>query len=560
GGECDLQDQAFKYGNGESFFKENKRSVADKNLGPFIKTYMTRCIHCTRCIRFLDDIAGSQEIGATGRGENMEITSYLEKNIISEMSGNIIDLCPVGALTSKPYSFSARSWELKPSKAIDLMDSLGSNLYIDTMENQVMRVRPDENCKISNGWITDKTRFSYDGFSIQRINNFYVREKNSENKSKGKLKICSKEEAFNNIKQAIEALQNEKQEKYNRQESLDKFNLADKIAAISGEFTSMENLFLLKKMINKLSSDNYHSKNFLNSKFNQSIKSKEDYIINNNIENIKSSDFILLISTNVRQNNPLTNSLIVQNSKNNNNIYKIGNFNIKQNYNINMLSDNLLILDNIIKNEANNKLDHNESNFLTNFKNSKDPVIIIGKDAYINDDFSMIKNSINKFITKYHPNIKPNNIINILHNNASDVGACSLNFFSNNSINTAKILFLNAYDDIDHIPNRNNKFIIYMGHHGDRGASIADVILPITCPNIEEDGSYQNNFGLIQQNNKIIKGPSNALYNYAMIIELENYLLKTKQDINIKTIRNNMITEINHINDNRQKRARKTQR
>ena len=197
GGECDLQDQSMYYGIDKSRFKENKRTVTDKNMGPLIKTQMTRCIHCTRCIRFNEEIAGNYQLGALGRGENTEITSFLEKNIDSELSGNVIDLCPVGALTSKPYAFVARPWELKKTDSIDVFDALGSNIRVDSKGDKVLRVLPRINEDINQEWISDKTRFAYDGLNHQRLDRYYIRNKNS------KLEEISEEKTFEIFKNKI---------------------------------------------------------------------------------------------------------------------------------------------------------------------------------------------------------------------------------------------------------------------------------------------------------------------------------------------------------------------
>ncbi len=192
GGECDLQDQAMAYGRGTDRFDENKRSVKDKNLGPLIKTHMTRCIHCTRCIRFMDDVAGVEEMGATGRGEDMEVGTFIEKNISSELSGNIIDLCPVGALTSKPYAFKARSWELEKTESIDVLDAVGSNIRVDARGNEVMRILPRLHEDVNEEWISDKTRFSYDCLKTQRLDRPYI-------KRKGKYEEASWDEAIDAV-------------------------------------------------------------------------------------------------------------------------------------------------------------------------------------------------------------------------------------------------------------------------------------------------------------------------------------------------------------------------
>ena len=232
GGECDLQDQAYQYGSGKSEYHEHKRAVKEKNMGPLVKTQMTRCIQCTRCIRFIEDVAGTVEIGAVNRGEGMEITTYLEQNLKSELSGNIIDLCPVGALTSKPYAFKARSWELRKIESIDIMDAVGSNIRIDSRGVEVMRILPRLNEEINEEWISDKTRFCYDGLKYQRLDKPYV----SQN---GKLVEADFDTAYGAIIDKIKSLK------------------ASEIAALTGQLSASEEIFALKKLLEKLNISNF---------------------------------------------------------------------------------------------------------------------------------------------------------------------------------------------------------------------------------------------------------------------------------------------------------------
>ena len=236
GGECDLQDQAYQYGRDHSDYHEHKRAVKDKDMGPLIKTVMTRCIHCTRCVRFITDVAGVPELGAIGRGEKMEITPYVEKALSSELSGNIIDLCPVGALTSKPYAFNARSWELKKTESIDVMDALGSNIRIDSRGLEIMRILPRLNEEINEEWISDKTRYCYDGLKYQRLDHVYIRKN-------GKLEKSSFDEAYQVIARKLEDLQ------------------GNQIAALSGPLAAAEEIFALKTLMQKLDSKNFYAVN-----------------------------------------------------------------------------------------------------------------------------------------------------------------------------------------------------------------------------------------------------------------------------------------------------------
>ncbi len=283
GGECDLQDQSMFYGIDKSRFKENKRAVPDKNMGPLIKTQMTRCIHCTRCIRFATEIAGVPELGAIGRGEDMQITTYLEKSIQSELSGNVIDLCPVGALTSKPYVFEARPWELKKTETIDVMDAVGSNIRVDTYDWEVKRVLPVINEDINEEWISDKTRYACDGLLNQRLDTPYIKYNN-------KFEKASWDEVFKIIKSKIQNTNK------------------DKIAGFVGDLTNMEASYIFKEFLERtIDTKNYESRSF--DMFIDSSK-RENYLFNSTINGIEESDFILLIGTNPRFEATMLNARI----------------------------------------------------------------------------------------------------------------------------------------------------------------------------------------------------------------------------------------------------------
>jgi NADH-quinone oxidoreductase subunit G len=283
GGECDLQDQSMFYGVDKSRFNENKRQVPEKNMGPLIKTQMTRCIHCTRCVRFATEIAGVPELGAIGRGEDMQITTYLEKSMQSELSANVVDLCPVGALTSKPYVFEARPWELKKTESIDVMDAIGSNIRVDTYGWEVKRILPRINENINEEWISDKSRYACDGLLNQRLDTPYVKYNN-------KFEKASWDEVFNIIKS--------------------KFNNTDKnkICGLTGDLVNMETLYIFKEFFNKtLGSQNVESRNdhtYLNA------EKRENYLFNSTINGVEESDFIFLIGTNPRYEATILNARI----------------------------------------------------------------------------------------------------------------------------------------------------------------------------------------------------------------------------------------------------------
>ncbi len=280
GGECDLQDQALFYGFDRTRYHENKRAVRDKDFGPLIETHMTRCIHCTRCIRFATEVAGVEELGAIGRGEHMEITTYLEGAVSSEMSGNVIDLCPVGALTSKPYAFVARPWELKKTESIDVLDAVGSNIRIDTRGPEVMRVLPRLNEEVNEEWISDKTRFAYDGLKRQRLDRPYIREN-------GKLRAASWQEAFDAIAAALAATS------------------GDKIAAIAGDLADCEAMLALKELLGALGSPHLDCRQ---DGAKLDAKNRASYLFNTTIAGIEQADACLLIGSNPRFEAPIVNA------------------------------------------------------------------------------------------------------------------------------------------------------------------------------------------------------------------------------------------------------------
>ncbi|MGH7005488.1 MAG: NADH-quinone oxidoreductase subunit NuoG, partial [Alphaproteobacteria bacterium] len=282
GGECDLQDQAMAYGYDRSRYHENKRAVDEKFMGPLVKTIMTRCIHCTRCIRFATEVAGVEELGALGRGEHMEITTYLEHSLTSELSGNVIDLCPVGALTSKPYAFTARSWELRKTESIDVMDALGSNIRVDARGNEVMRILPRLNDDVNEEWISDKTRFAYDGLKRQRLDRPYVRRG-------AKLEPASWSEAFAAIQERVKSLG------------------GNAMAAIAGDLADCESMALLKELMASLGSRNIDCRQ-------DGVKldpfQRAGWTFNSTIAGIDNADALVLIGTNPRLESPVLNARI----------------------------------------------------------------------------------------------------------------------------------------------------------------------------------------------------------------------------------------------------------
>ena len=469
GGECDLQDQSLYYGVDKSRFVENKRQVKEKYMGPLIKTQMTRCIHCTRCVRFATEVAGVPEIGAVGRGENMEITTYLEKSMESELSANVIDLCPVGALTSKPYAFEARPWELKKTESIDVMDAVGSNIRVDTYNWEVKRILPRLNNEINEEWISDKTRYSCDGLLKQRLDVPYVKKDN-------KFQKVSWDEAIEVILKKI------------------KETKPEEIAGHVGDMINLENALAFKKLFKFMKSDNLE---FREKKFYINTEEKMNYIFNSSIKGIEQSDLILLVGSNPRHEATILNARIRKSYvKNNIPIYSIGN------------PGDLTYDYKIIGNRTDEikKIVNKEGEFYEKFLLAKKPLFIIGESALELKSGKYIFEELKNFLRLNNLIREDWNALNVLVQNASTTGLIDLDiisnrkgdfdFFENLNLGKFKFLFLLGSDNLE--IKKNNEFIVYQGSHGDRGAEIADVILP-SATYTEQNGLYENLEGRVQE-------------------------------------------------------------
>jgi NADH-quinone oxidoreductase subunit G len=493
GGECDLQDQSLFYGLDKSRFSESKRSVKDKYMGPLIKTQMTRCIHCTRCVRFAEEVAGVPEIGAIGRGENMEITTYLEQSMTSELSANVIDLCPVGALTSKPYAFEARPWELKKTESIDVMDAVGSNIRVDTYGWEVKRVLPRLNNEINEEWISDKTRYACDGLLKQRLDVPYIKKDN-------KLVKSTWDDAIELISNKIKSVKPEQ------------------IAGHVGDMASIETIFSFKNFLKKIGSNNFE---FREKKIYIDPTDKTNYIFNSSIQRIEESDLILLIGTNPRHEATIVNARIRKAFvKNKIPVYSIGNPG-DLTYDYTLLGDNV----NDIKNIFNKKSELNKK-----LKDSKKPIFIIGESVLELENSRYILETTKNFLIENNFINETWNALNTLVQNASTVGAIDLGFYSidknNNFIffdklknKEFKLLYLVGSDNLE--IKKNDEFIVYQGSHGDKNASIADVILP-SAAYTEQNGLFENLEGRIQECRKA-SYPTNEAIEDWKIFNLINY-------------------------------------
>ena len=496
GGECDLQDQSMFYGVDKSRFKENKRAVSEKNMGPLIKTQMTRCIHCTRCIRFATEIAGVPEIGAIGRGEDMQITTYLEQSMQSELSANVVDLCPVGALTSKPYVFEARPWELKKTETIDVMDAIGSNVRIDTYDWEVKRVLPIINEDINEEWISDKTRYACDGLLHQRLDAPFI-------KYNGKFEKASWDEVYKIIKSKFENTSKEK------------------VCGFVGDLTNMETGYIFKEFFDRtLDIKNYESRS--DNRFIDTGE-RENYLFNSSINGIEESDLIFLIGTNPRYEATILNARIRKSYLNNNtkiiSLNDLGDLT----YPYESLDGQTQLLKDIF--DGNNEISKQ-------IINANKPMIILGESLLNSNSSRYLFNMTKKFLTKNNKINDDWNAFNILSCDAATVGNFDLAIINeeNNLLDDLKnhkfdIVYLVGQDNLNF--DKKDEFIIYQGSHGDNGAEIADIILPGSAYT-EQDGYYTNLEGKIQKAQKASYPPGEAKEDWQIINELAEFINNRK--------------------------------
>ena len=515
GGECDLQDQSMYYGVDKSRFKENKRYVPEKYMGPLIKTQMTRCIHCTRCVRFATEVAGVPELGAIGRGEDMQITTYLEKAMESELSANVVDLCPVGALTSKPYVFEARPWELKKTESIDVMDAVGSSIRVDSYGWEVKRILPKNNDDINEEWISDKTRYVCDGLKYQRLDQPLI-------KRNANFEKLSWSEAYNILIKKI----NE--------------TAPDKISGLTGDLTDMETQYIVKEFFEKTIKsknldcrpDYYYVEN----------SHKSNYIFNPSINGIEESDLIILIGSNPRYEATMLNARIRKTYlKSNVEILSFGDVG-NLTYPYTALSNNVLDLESITdtKNEIYKKIN-----------SSKKPILLIGKSFFKLQSAKILFSKIKKLLSSLDKINDQWNALGVISNDASNVGAYELDLVNSKDIsnpvvdmikkNKSEIIFLFGQDKLSF--NKKKEFIVYVGSHGDKGAELSDLILP-GAAYTEKESHYTNLEGKLQKTYLASYPPGDAKDDWEIINELSE-LLKRKKLFNNK---NEIIDSIkNHI-------------
>ncbi len=500
GGECDLQDQAMAFGVDTSRFDENKRAVEDKEMGPLVKTIMTRCIHCTRCVRFAQEVAGVPEIGAIGRGEDMEITTYLEKSLTSELSGNVIDLCPVGALTSKPYAFTARPWELRKTETVDVMDAVGSAIRVDARGKEVMRVMPRLNEDVNEEWISDKTRFIWDGLKSQRLDRPYVREN-------GKLRAASWNEAFEAI--AAKA----------------KSTTPEKMAAIAGDLACVEGMSALKDLMVSLGVTNLDCRQD-GTKLNAGDRAS--YLFNSSIAGIEDADALLIIGSNPRTEAPVLNARIRKRwSQGGLPVGIVG-----EDADLTYDTDHLGAGPQTLKEIADGS-----HSFARVLEVAERPMIILGQGALTRADGAAVHATALQIAEKSGAISANWNGFNVLHTAAARVGGLDLGFVpGEGGKDTAGILDAAASGDIDFVfllgadeidtSKLENAFVVYQGTHGDAGAHAADVILP-AATYTEKSALWVNTEGRVQMGRRAAFPPGDAREDWSILRALSDVLGQT---------------------------------
>ena len=494
GGECDLQDQAMAYGVDQSRFRENKRAVEDKYLGALVKTSMNRCIQCTRCVRFATEVAGVPELGAIGRGEDMEITTYLEEAMTSELQGNVVDLCPVGALTSKPYEFAARPWELNKTESIDVMDALGSAIRIDTRGREVMRILPRVNDDVNEEWISDKTRHVADGLRSQRLDRPYLREG-------ARLREASWSEAFAAIARKVKPTD------------------PKRIGALVGDLAAVEETFALKDLMSRLGVANLDCRqdgSALDPKWGRA-----SYLFNSTIAGLDTADALLIVGANPRSEAAVLNARIRKRWRNAKS-FPIGLIGAKP---------PLTYPYDYIGAGPETLADIGRHSFAESMKKAERPMILVGAGAFARKDGAAVASLAAKAAIELGAVKDGWNGFSVLHNAASRAGALDLNFVPGEGGLTAlqmaqagalDIVFLLGVDEIDIAP---GAFVIYIGTHGDRGAARADVVLPAAAYP-EKSATYVNTEGRVQMAARAAFPPGDAREDWAILRALSDVLGK----------------------------------
>jgi NADH-quinone oxidoreductase subunit G len=516
GGECDLQDQAMAFGVDSSRYHENKRAVEDKYIGPLVKTVMTRCIHCTRCIRFSTEVGGVSELGAIGRGEDMEITTYLERAMTSELQGNVIDLCPVGALTSRPYAFQARPWELSKTESIDVMDAVGSAIRVDTRGREVMRILPRVNDEVNEEWISDKTRFIWDGLRSQRLDRPYVRVD-------GKLRPASWAEAFAAIGEAVS------------------HTSPERMGAIAGDLAAVEEIYALKLLMTALECRNLDCRQ--DGAALDPTLGRASYLFNPTIEGIEQADAMLIVGSNPRYEASVLNARIRKR-------WRAGPFPIgiigqvgDPRYGHQVLGHGQDTL---------RELAAGIGEFLSVLQAAERPIILIGQDALSRKDGAVNLALAAEVARRCNALRSDWNGFAVLHTAASRVGALDIGFVPGEGgkdmeamLGDSDLLFLLGADEFD-MQRCGNAFVIYIGTHGDAGAHRADVILP-GAAYTEKSGTYVNTEGRVQRGLRAGFAPGDAREDWAILRALSDVLGHRLPFDSLEQLRSRLFDEHPHL-------------
>jgi NADH-quinone oxidoreductase subunit G len=499
GGECDLQDQSVAYGFDRSRFEENKRAVPNKNLGPLIKTVMTRCINCTRCVRFGEEIAGIDTLGQLNRGEDAEIGTFIETAVDSELSGNMVDICPVGALTNKPYAFKARPWELVKTQSIDVMDAVGSNIRVDSRSGEVLRILPRLHEDVNEEWISDKTRHAYDGLTKRRLDRPWIR-----NAKTNKLEEATWPEAFSYIADNLKGIK------------------GDEIAALVGDLCDLESMTALKDIMTDLGSPHMDCRTD-GSMYD--VSNRAGYLFNTTIAGIEQADAILIIGANPRHEATMVNARIRKNWLDNRTPIGVVGEELDLSYPYHHVGTTLKDLEKMVK-------DHKGT-----IKAQK-PVWIIGSEVFKGEEGAVVQSYLYKLAVELGVITKEWNGFNILHTAASRVGAMDIGFvpqkggkafadiLAGTKDGSVKALYLLGVDEFNARAKIGwNTFVIYQGHHGDQGVGIADVVLP-GAAYTEKDGLYVNLEGRVQEGWRAVFPPGEAKEDWKILRALSEYILK----------------------------------
>jgi NADH-quinone oxidoreductase subunit G len=507
GGECDLQDQAMGYGMDHSRYAENKRAVPDKNLGPLVKTSMNRCIHCTRCIRFITEVAGVPDLGATARGEHMEVGTYVEKALGSELSGNIIDLCPVGALTSKPYAFVARSWELAKVDSVDVLDAVGTNIRIDARGTEVLRILPRINEDVNEEWLGDKSRFALDGLKRRRLDRPWVREN-------GRLRAATWTEAFDAIVAKLRLLP------------------GDRIGAIAGDLCDAESILALKDVFTSLGSANLDCRQD-GAKLDASRR--DFYCFNTSIAGIEEADAILIVGSNPRKEAPVLNARIRKAWLAHELPIGLIGTETDLTYAVTHLGTSPSLLTDL----------HGGSHPFANvLANAKRPMIVVGQGALARPDGSAVLAAAWRLAAQVGALSHDWHGFNVLHTAAGRVGGLDLGFLpgpNGKAVDAmlaggVDLLWLLGADGFDPAAIAAGTFVVYQGHHGDAGAQRADVILP-GAAYTEKSGTYVNTEGRVQRGSKAVDPPGDAREDWTILRAFSAVIRKTLPYDTIEALR-----------------------